>query len=127
MLPGCDAAAGARGLFRRDAGRAFRPRGSSRRADRTEAGDTDDTLRVALLCGGAVVERHELCKKVEISWDGPVRDLRSDFSVSCGDMQGSVTCDNVGDNVRAGSDVSCCGGSIILYADDDGFSFYTAD
>lgn len=146
--------------------------------DMAEEGDADDTLRVALLCGGRVVERHELCKKVEISWDGPVRDLSSDFSVSCGDVQGSVnagsdvtcdgvggsvnagsdvtcdsvggsvtaggdvtcddvggsvnaggdvTCDNVGDSVRTGGDVPCCGGRINLHADDDGFSFYTAD
>jgi hypothetical protein len=84
---------------------------------------TDDRVMV----DGKVVEEG-LSGIVEVKWEGPLANLKSDSSVSCGDVGGdvsagssvncdavhgsvsagsSVICDEVGNNVSAGSSVTC--------------------
>lgn len=72
----------------------------------------DDTLRVVLFRGSHRLMDQELCKDVTIHWQGKVADLRSDFSVNCGDVNGaiqaggSVNCGDVEGPVSAGGNVN---------------------
>lgn len=76
-----------------------------------EAGD--DTLYVVLFRGRKRLEDQEICREVEITWHGPVLNLKSDFSVNCDEVQGyvnaggSVNCDEVQGSVLAGGNVNC--------------------
>ena len=73
----------------------------------------DGALRVVLFQGNHRLTSQELCKDVTIHWQGKVADLRSDFSVSCGDVNGyvqaggSVNCGDVDGPVSAGGNVNC--------------------
>ena len=73
----------------------------------------DGTLRVVLFQGNHRLMDRELCKDVTIHWQGKVGDLRSDFSVSCGDVNGyvqaggSVNCGDIEGPVSAGGNVNC--------------------
>ncbi len=73
----------------------------------------DDTLRIMLFRGGKRLVDQEYARRVEIHWDGPALDLTSDFSVTCGEVEGDVTaggsvsCDDVAGNVQAGGSVTC--------------------
>jgi len=57
---------------------------------------------------------------IDVKWEGPLASLESDSSVTCGDVQGSVSagssvsCGKVGGSVNAGSSVHCdaVGGSV---------------
>lgn len=75
----------------------------------------DDVLRVVLFCGAKRIEDHEVCEQVEIRWNGPVLNLKSDCNVICEEVQGSVNaggsvnCDGVQGNVSAGGNVNCDG------------------
>ena len=72
----------------------------------------DGTLRVVLFQGSHRLMDRELCKDVTIHWQGKVGDLRSDFSVSCGDVNGyvqaggSVNCGDIEGPVSAGGNVN---------------------
>lgn len=73
----------------------------------------DGTLRVVLFQGSHRLMDQALCKDVTIHWQGKVADLRSDFSVSCGDVNGyvqaggSVNCGDAAGPVSAGGNVNC--------------------
>lgn len=81
--------------------------------DETVYQEDDDTLRVVLFRGRKRLEDHELCREVEVTWHGPVLNLKSDFSVNCDEVQGyvnaggSVNCDEVQGSVHAGGNVNC--------------------
>ena len=103
--------------------------------------DDPDMLHVVLFAGHRLIggdERGEHLysrRSIEFSYTGPALNIWSDFSVSCGDVQGSVTaggnvdccdvrggvdaqgnvnCDAVGQDVSAGGSVNCddVGGSV---------------
>lgn len=75
--------------------------------------DDDGTLRVVLFQGHHRLMDQELCKDVTIHWQGKVSNLRSDFSVCCGDVNGyiqagsAVNCGDVEGPVSAGGNVNC--------------------
>lgn len=75
--------------------------------------EDDDTLRVVLFRGNKRLENHEFCREVEITWNGSVLNLQSDFSVNCDQVEGSVhaggnvNCDGVQGSVHAGGNVNC--------------------
>ena len=66
-----------------------------------------------LFKGRTRLEDREARGRVELVWQGDVRDLHSDFSVCCDTVYGSVeaggsvTCDNVMGCVTAGANVTC--------------------
>ena len=56
--------------------------------------DDDGVLRAVLFVGNRITDRQELTEtkfKFTFEYDGTVRDVISDFSVSCGDVEGNVT------------------------------------
>ena len=73
----------------------------------------------AVIIGGKVVVSG-LSGVVQVKWEGPLASLRSDASVTCGDVtgnvdaSGSVQCDHVDGSVSAGGSVNCrnVGGNI---------------
>lgn len=73
----------------------------------------DGTLRIVLFQGNHRLTDQELCKDVTIHWEGTVGDLRSDFSVCCGDVNGyvqagsTVYCGDVNGPVSSGGNVNC--------------------
>ena len=75
--------------------------------------DDNGTLRVVLFQGNHRLMDQELCKDVTIHWQGNVGNLRSDFSVCCGDVSGyiqagsTVNCGDVEGPVSAGGNVNC--------------------
>ena len=75
--------------------------------------EDDGKLRVLLFKGRTRLEDREARGRVELVWQGDVRDLHSDFSVCCDTVYGSVeaggsvTCDNVMGCVTAGANVTC--------------------
>ena len=81
--------------------------------------DDDGVLRAVLFVGNRITDRQELTEttsKFTFEYDGTVRDVISDFSVSCGDVEGNVTtgagnisCSDIdGDvSVESGS-INCC-------------------
>ena len=78
-----------------------------------EGEDDDPTLHIQLMEGNRRVKNLALQKEVHIYLEGSVRDIKSDFSVSCGEVMGnieaagSVNCDAVHGNVTAGGSVNC--------------------
>ena len=73
----------------------------------------DGTLRVVLFQGSHRLTDQALCKDVTIHWQGKAANLRSDFSVCCGDVSGyvqagsTVNCGDVDGPVSAGGNVNC--------------------
>jgi len=73
----------------------------------------DGALRIVLFQGNHRLTDRELCRDVTIHWEGTVSDLRSDFSVCCGDVNGyvqagsTVNCGDVNGPVSAGGNVNC--------------------
>ena len=81
--------------------------------------DDDGKLRAVLFVGNRITGRQELDKlksKFTFEYDGTVRDVISDFSVSCGDVEGNATakcgslcCGDIGGNALTGSGTINCG------------------
>lgn len=75
--------------------------------------ENDDVLRVVLFRGRERVLESEALSRVELVLHGGVNDLKSDFSVTCDEVFGSieaggcVTCDDVRGSVYAGGNVTC--------------------
>ena len=81
--------------------------------------DDENMLHVVLFAGHKLIgadekgERLYSRKQIEFQYEGPALNIWSDFSVSCGAVQGSVTasgdvkCDAVYGDVQAGGDVNC--------------------
>ena len=73
----------------------------------------DDTLRIVLFRGNHRLIDQEIAKEITIDWQGDVLNLRSDFAVNCGDVDGyvqaggSVNCGDVEGSVNAGGNVNC--------------------
>ncbi len=84
------------------------------------AWEDDTTLRAVLFQGRNIVKEAELktrfgtiCTKLHFTYNGPALNVKSIFSVNCGDVQGNVTagsyveCDDVQGNVSAQNYVEC--------------------
>ncbi len=75
----------------------------------------DKTLRVVVYVGHTLVGSSVSRSGLSLRYEGPVRNVESCISVSCGDVAGdvsaggSVACGSVGGNVDAGKDVACEG------------------
>lgn len=81
--------------------------------------DDENMLHVVLFAGHKLIgadekgERLYSRKQIEFQYEGPALNIWSDFNVSCGEVQGSVTaggdvhCDDVGGDVQAGGDAAC--------------------
>ena len=75
--------------------------------------ENDDTLRLRLFRGKQLLTDKEATGRVEIRWNGPVLNLDSTVSLTCGEVYGnvtaagSVTCDDVAGDVHAGGNVTC--------------------
>ncbi len=73
----------------------------------------DDTLRVVVYSGHALVGDSPACEKLTFHYEGPALDIESRISVTCGNVEGDVDagcnifCGNVGGDVDAGSNVNC--------------------
>ncbi len=73
----------------------------------------DDTLRVVVYVGHRLVGASLPDSGLEIRYEGPVLNVDSCISISCGDVAGNVSakadvsCGNVLGHVNAGSDVHC--------------------
>lgn len=83
----------------------------------------DNTIRAVILSGNKVAahEKFPEASSITFVYEGPARNIESDFSVQCGDVSGSVEagthiiCGNVGGYVDAGAHVMC--GNIQSYVD----------
>ena len=81
--------------------------------------DDDGVLRAVLFVGNRITDRQELTEtkfKFTFEYDGTVRDVISDFSVSCGDVEGNVTartgsirCGNIGGDASTEAGSIKCG------------------
>lgn len=75
--------------------------------------EDDDTLHVVLYAGHRLLRGHSVCKEIRFYLDGPAMNVNSAFSVTCGEVMGSVTagtdvnCDTVMGDVSAGGSVTC--------------------
>lgn len=75
--------------------------------------EDDKILRAVLYVGHTLVAGHEAAEKIEFCYEGPALNIRSDFSVSCGDVEGdvtasgNVTCDDVSGSIQAKGNVTC--------------------
>lgn len=81
--------------------------------------DDEDMLHVVLFAGHKLIARDEIeerldtRRQIEFCYEGPALNIWSDFSVSCGDVQGSVSaggdvnCEDIGGEASAQGDVSC--------------------
>ena len=73
----------------------------------------DGVLRAVLYIGHTLVRHHEGAKEFHFEYDGDAMNVSSDFSVSCGDVEGSVSagadvnCGDVGGPVSTGGSVNC--------------------
>ena len=73
----------------------------------------DGVLRAVLFIGQQMVKEHPACSGIEFRYSGPALQIQSDFSVSCGDVDGavraggSVECNDVNGSMTAGGNVSC--------------------
>ncbi len=97
--------------------------------------ENDDKLHMVLYIGHKLLEskdvkRNEYVSKITIEYNGPVRDLQSQFAVACGNVEGSVNagtyvaCGDIGGDVNAGAYVACGdidgdvnAGTYIVYGD----------
>lgn len=85
----------------------------------------DETLRAVLMLGNKIVRHDELYEthgtKIQLVYNGDVKNIESKFSVQCGDVSGSVEagtfiiCGNVGSYADAGAHVMC--GNVGSYVD----------
>lgn len=75
--------------------------------------EDDGALHAVLFVGRELVEEHPAAKEIRFTYDGDALNVVSAFSVSCGDVGGSVNargdvdCGNVGGPVTARGDVDC--------------------
>lgn len=73
----------------------------------------DNALHIVLFQGHRLMRGCAMQREVTIHYEGPARDIYSDFSVCCEDVSGNVSaggdvnCDGVSGNVSAGEDVNC--------------------
>ena len=73
----------------------------------------DGALRAVLYVGHTLKKHEKAAKEITFTYDGPALNVYSDFSVSCGNVDGdvdagtSVTCGNVGGDVDAGTTITC--------------------
>ncbi len=73
----------------------------------------DGALRAVLYLGRTLKKYEKAAKEITFTYNGPALNVYSDFSVSCGDVDGnvdagtSVTCGNVDGNVDAGTTITC--------------------
>ena len=73
----------------------------------------DDTLRAVIFVGRRLVEEHAAAKDITLHYDGEVQNIDSAFSVSCGDVAGTinagggVNCGDVDGNIIAGGNANC--------------------
>lgn len=84
--------------------------------------DEENVLHAVLYVGHTLIghERigskndvHPLAKEITFVYEGPALDVRSDFSVQCGDVAdrvsagSSVTCGKIGGDAKAGNSITC--------------------
>lgn len=75
--------------------------------------EDDGVLRAVLFVGRELVLGHPAAERIEFCYEGPALNITSEFSVTCGDVGGSVsagldvTCDEVCGSVNAGGSVTC--------------------
>lgn len=75
--------------------------------------EDDGVLRAVLFVGRELVLGHPAAEQIEFCYEGPALNVTSEFSVTCGDVGGSVsaggnvTCDEVCGSVNAGGNVAC--------------------
>lgn len=73
----------------------------------------DNSLHIVLFQGHRLMRGCAVQQEVTIHYEGPARDIYSDFSVCCEDVDGNISaggdvnCDGVSGNVSAGEDVNC--------------------
>ena len=73
----------------------------------------DNALHIVLFQGHRLMRGCAVQQEVTIHYEGPARDIYSDFSVCCEDVSGNVSaggdvnCDDVAGDVKANGDVSC--------------------
>lgn len=91
--------------------------------------EEDNTLHAVLYLGHNLVKHEKVnayCKGININfeYEGPAVNIYSDFSVTCGAVQGDVTaggrvtCEDIGGNVDAGDSLTCRNISGNAYAGD---------
>lgn len=70
--------------------------------------EDDGVLRAVLFAGRKLIAGHKAARNIDFVYEGPALNIYSEFSVTCGDVAGSVnagknvTCDSVGGSVNAG-------------------------
>ncbi len=75
--------------------------------------EDDEAFHVVLFCGHTLIGDSPVKEQVHFCYEGPAKDVCSDFSVECEDVQGNVTagtyveCGTVGGAVNAGTYVEC--------------------
>lgn len=73
----------------------------------------DDTLRAVIFVGRRLVEEHTAAKNITLHFSGPVKNVDSAFSITCGDVEGNITagssvqCGDVEGHIVAGGNVNC--------------------
>jgi len=75
--------------------------------------EDDGVLRAVLYIGKKRVMHHEGAREFLFEYDGPALNVSSDFSVSCGDVDGTVSagsnvsCGDIDGSVNAGGNLDC--------------------